>query len=155
MISHWAYNVFYPKFSKEFRKRFTYEHCARSVLIFLGNTYCAIYCFKNSITFFVVGRCKNLASGQSEKWSIDTNMYFFPVFAFWKGPAKSIAISEFCCFTSGSFPIRFVLKYILSSYRIPGTVRIGELDQSMISRCIRGHQMSSIIANIELRPGWP
>ena len=32
-----------------------------SVPIFLGTPYCAIYCFENSITFFVDGRCKNFA----------------------------------------------------------------------------------------------
>ena len=38
-----------------------------SVLIFLGTPYCAMYCFKNSNTFLVVGLCINFASGHPEK----------------------------------------------------------------------------------------
>ena len=113
-----------------------------SVRIFLG------------ITFFVVRRCKNFASGQPGKWSMDTSKYFFPFFAFWNGLAKLSAISTFCSFASDNFPVCDCFKIhfrFLSDWRHCSHNRAW----SVTSLWNRGHQISVIIDNMASRPGWP
>ena len=118
---------------------------AGSVLIFCGIPCRAIYFFRNSITFSEFGFRKNFASGHGVKWSIDTNKYFFAPIAFWKGPAKSIAISWFASVHFGSSSTCFCFKMVLMF--LPAVWHWGHnLAIPTTSRCRRGHQtLTSLI----------
>ena len=124
-----------------------------SVRILLGTPYCAIYCFKNSITFFVMGRCKNFASGYPEKWSLDISNNFFPFFAFWNGPAKS-SVLFILLFACGNCPVCdcFRIHFRFLPDRRHCSHNRG---WSITSMWIRGHQISVIIDNMTSLPGWP
>ena len=100
------------------------------ILILLGSPYCDMYCFRNSITFFVVGLCKKIASGHPEKWCTDTNKYFLLFLAFRRAPQNRPHFSHLVLLVLELFHFLFVSVCILNSYLIAGIVRTNAPDLS-------------------------
>ena len=73
-----------------------------SILILCRIPCRARYSAKNSKILTVVGLVRNRASGHPELLSLETNIYFFPLGALWKGPATSNEISSFGFSSLGS-----------------------------------------------------
>ena len=74
----------------------------RPVLFLFGNPFVAIYSSKKSITLSADEIGKK-AYDQPELLSTETSRYFFCLYAFWIGSAKSSEISSFGWLASGMF----------------------------------------------------
>ena len=79
------------------------------VLVFLSMPYCAIYCFKNSTVFSVVGHRKNFASGKPEKNRETLGGIFSPHLHFGTIPQNLVLFPHFVFFAFGIFPYWFGL----------------------------------------------
>ena len=116
-----------------------------SVLILFGIPFVAMYSNKNSTTLSADGIGKNIAAGHPELLSNETSKYFFCLFIFWNGPAKSSKISSFGLFASGNFPNSFWLFTYLRFF--PAFWHSEQfLAFSTISRWILGHHTVGCIS---------
>ena len=110
--------VFDSKMLAKSGEFFTHEYRTRVCPYFLSTPYCAIHCFKNSITLLWLGNLKILHPSIPKKYLKTLKHPFFPSLAFWNEPAKVSAIFCFALLLLELFHLLFDIECILYSYLI-------------------------------------